>query len=159
MAANREKFLQLVKDKSAKHNIDWRLVDAIVQIESNYDMYAARFEIKSAHCVIPDKFAKINLTTIATEEVLQKFSWGLCQIMGSTARWLGFQGPIPFLCDPDINLTLACRYLAKLKEDHGVLEHIVASYNAGNVRRTSDGKLINQEYVDRVLKIYHMPHI
>lgn len=155
MPFNRDKLLPSVKEKAAKFNLDFRLVDAIVQTESAYNIYAIRYEAKSTHHVIPEKFARINFTTVATEEQLQKFSWGLCQIMGSTARWLGYQGPLPYLCDIDTNLQWACRYLAKLRDDHGgVVEQIIASYNAGSVRRDSAGAFVNQGYVDKVLNAY-----
>ncbi len=151
----REKLLPLVKEKSGKYQLDFKLVDAIIQTESSYNIYAVRFEPKSTGLVIPSKYARINFTTEESELTLQKFSWGITQIMGSTARWLGYQGPMPFLCDVDTNLNWACRYLSKLKSEHGVNDQVIASYNAGSPRRKPSGDFVNQEYVDRVLKIYN----
>ncbi len=151
---NRENILPLVKEKAAKFNLDPLLLDAIIQIESAYNVYAVRFEEKSIYKVIPEKFARMNFITTKTEETMQKVSWGICQVMGSTARWLGFKGPLPMLCDPGINLNWACRYLSKLRDEHGLIENIISAYNAGSVRRDKQGLFSNQEYVNKVLKIY-----
>ena len=149
--ALRENLLPIVKDKASRSKLDYRLVDAIVKTESNYDIYAVRYEPKFSSNVISEKYAKINATTNLTEQQLQKFSWGLCQIMGATARWLGFQGPLPYLCEPNTNLIWGCRYLAKLKNEYGTLEYIISAYNQGSIRRLEDGKFSNQAYVDKVL--------
>lgn len=149
----REKLLPLVREKALKYNLDYKLLDAIIQVESSYNIYAVRFEAKSKSFVIPSKFAKINFITDETEEMLQKFSWGICQVMGSTARWLGYQGPIPHLCNADTNLNWACRFISRLKDQHGVIENIIASYNAGSVRRKPDGSFINQAYVNKVVSV------
>lgn len=148
---DRLKWLPLVKDRSNRYGIDCKMLDAIIQVESNYDIYAMRFESKMKSSVIAANFAKMNSVTTATEEILEKFSWGLCQIMGSTARWMGFQGPMPLLCDPDVNVNLGAKYLARLKEQHGVSDAIISAYNAGSIRRLTDGKFKNQAYVDKVL--------
>jgi soluble lytic murein transglycosylase-like protein len=45
----------------------------------------------------------------------QQASWGLCQVMGATAREEGFRGPyLTQLCDPATNLPIGCSVLAKL---------------------------------------------
>ena len=151
----REKLLPLVKEKSTRYSLDYRLLDAIIQVESNYNIYAMRLEDKAKNFVIPAKFAHINFITIETEVALQKFSWGLCQVMGATARWLGFQGPLPVLCEPETNLNWCCRYLCRLRDEYGgILENVIAAYNGGSIRRNSTGEFFNQTYVDKIIKIY-----
>jgi len=42
----------------------------------------------------------------------QQASWGLLQVMGSTAREFGFLGPyLPELCDPEKGLMIGAKYL------------------------------------------------
>ncbi len=142
----------LVKEKCRNYpSVDPKLVDAIIQVESGYNPWAVRYEPKFTIRNIPDKYARMNGITVETERVLNKMSFGLGQIMGSTARWLGFQGPLTALCDPELNVTWMCKYLIKLKTENHVLENVIASYNAGSVRRDAEGKLVNQDYVDKVI--------
>ncbi len=149
---DRERLVPQIKKVADRYSLNPKLVEAIAFVESTFNQWAIRFEPKSRSNVIPHKFATINLTTDITEETGQKFSWGLLQIMGSTARWMGYHGPLPLLCDVDTNLIWGCRYLSKLKDDFGVTENMIAAYNAGCVRRNQDGKFVNQAYVDKVLK-------
>jgi len=69
------------------------------------------------------------------EPRLKDASYGLCQILCSTARDLGFQGECHKLFDPDLNLRLGAKYLAFLL---GVFRFnqllAVAAYNAGPAR-------------------------
>jgi soluble lytic murein transglycosylase-like protein len=150
----RENLLPQLKLVASDYHLDYKLVDAIIQVESAYKVLAMRFEPKSKSLVIPAKYARMNLVTEDTETTLQKFSWGLCQIMGSTARWLGFKGPLPLLLESNINFRWACEYLRRLEDEHVIVENVVASYNAGSVRRTPTGEFVNQYYVDKVLRIY-----
>ena len=67
----------------------------------------------------------------ATELWQQRASWGLCQVMGATARFLGFRGAfLSALCHPDIGLELGARYLASLLRRMDESDALSA-YNAG----------------------------
>lgn len=152
MSNMRDHLIPEIKKKASKYHLDFQLLDAIIQTESEYNFYAIRFEPSSTYQVSSDKFSKFNGTTIITEQTLQKFSWGLFQIMGSSARGLGFSGPMPSLCDIDTNLELGCKLIIDLKKKYSSIEDLCAAYNAGTVRKGSDGKYVNQIYVDKVME-------
>lgn len=85
-------------------------------------------------------------------------SWGLMQVMGQTARELGFKGKFEELLDPAVGLYWGCRYLNKQKsryyERHG-WSGVLAAYNGGSPRVREDGKFVNQYYVTKVLEYAH----
>jgi hypothetical protein len=93
--------------------------------------------------------------TLNTEILMQKTSWGLMQIMGATARSVGFDGWLPELTDAKTNVRTGTAYLALMMgrhyKRHG-LPGVIAAYNAGSPRTRPDGKFVNQSYVDKVLK-------
>jgi soluble lytic murein transglycosylase-like protein len=168
-----KKVIDIVISNSRKYDIPFELITAIIEIESNGDTNAVRSElsryVKSSasaytqaidssfrYLVNPGLFAtKIGISTL-TEEVLQRMSFGLLQVMGYTARSapLNFEGNLMTLCDPSIGVDLGCRYLAKqmlrYKRD---FKKVIASYNAGSARYKDD-VFINQRYVDKVYTQY-----
>ena len=125
------------------------LVRAIVSVESDFDPWACRYE--------PDYKWILDWPdcagSMATELYHQRTSWGLMQIMGATARWLGYQEPwLSMLLDARVNLVWGCRYLREqLARNAGAIPAAVAGYNAGTARRTPAGNFINQRYVDKVV--------
>lgn len=91
-------------------------------------------------------------------------SYGLAQLLSSTARALGWRGTDPAeLYAPAVNLPLAARYLADLlRQTGGDLAKAASGYNAGlSAKRPGDAKrindtdpnapFINQAYSDRVM--------
>lgn len=68
-------------------------------------------------------------------------------IMGSTARQMGFDGPLVQLCDPVTGLHYGCLYLASLVKAHG-LEKGLDAYNDGR----ADGKGPGSIYAVDILK-------
>ncbi len=153
MGKMRDHLLPVVKLKALKYHLDEKLMDAIIQVESNYNFYAVRFEAKTDYLNNPARFAKLNFTTISSEQTLQHFSWGLFQIMGFLARDLEFLGPMPSLCDVDTNLELGCKFLSKLGKKYHSVTDIISAFNAGvPAKDPSTGKYINQLYVDKVLE-------
>jgi hypothetical protein len=67
----------------------------------------------------------------------QRASYGLCQVMGATAREAGFSGDFRELYRPRVNLDLAVRHLRQLYARHdGNLFDAIASYHAGDPRST-----------------------
>jgi hypothetical protein len=147
-------FESLIAKECLARGLDTNLLTAIIQVESSFNPWAMRFEPASRTLVTPSQFAKLLGITTATEETAQKSSWGLGQVMGSTARWLGFHGSIPQLCDPETGIYWACEYFQKNCLKNKGLSAQIASYNAGSVRRNQDGTIMNQAYVDRVLGVY-----
>jgi len=142
--------LNLIYQKARRFGLDPILVASIVFQESRGFVYAVRLEpdFKWTHRV--DHFAKYQNTTPETEENLQKHSFGLMQIMGGTARSIGFDGALPALYKPENNLFWGCKYLARLKEKYPDEKDMVAAYNAGSPRKTPTGEYVNQRYVDQV---------
>ncbi len=102
----RDQLLPLVIETAKKYRIDPAMLDAIIVTESAYNPWSIRFEPDFKPTTIPNGFAKKNGITAETEGQLLKFSFGLCQIMGDTARRLGFCGMLTSLCDPGTNLAL-----------------------------------------------------
>lgn len=133
------------------------LVKNIIRVESSGNPYAIRYEENYKYVVSPSTFAKMNGISAETEMHCQKMSWGLMQIMGGTARSMGYKGTIAKLLDPKTNLEWGVRYLQKLGHVHGwgTPEH-VASYNAGAPRRDERGKLVNNAYVVKVLGVKYV---
>lgn len=136
------------------HELDPILVASIIAVESGFMPFTARYEegFKYIRADYRD-LARISRVTDETEKTLEKMSIGLMQIMGATARDLGFRGNLAKLFDWQTNLTWGCSYLAKLHKRHTNPESVISAYNAGTPRKIG-GKFTNQEYVDRVLIKY-----
>lgn len=147
--------LNLIENMSVAHQLPFPLVFAIVQVESAGNPFAMRYEpaffsryvVGKGHLVYPP-------CSRATEEQLRAMSFGLMQIMGQTAREMGFEGPfLTELLDPTINLDWGCRKLAQqIKRYKGDVESAVAAYNAGSARRDVNGQWVNRSYVEKVRK-------
>lgn len=146
----RATLLNLVIDTAEKHDIDARMLDAIIVTESTYDPLASRYEPHYKWLATPDLFAASCKVSVELEAELQKTSMGLCQIMGGTARDCGYTDKLLRLLDPKTNLTMACRYITRIKRRYSKLEDIISAYNAGSVRLVG-ARYSNQDYVDLVL--------
>jgi len=129
--------------------IDPYLLAAIVQVESEGNPFAARYEAGYKYISKAATHAATNHTSLNTEVELQKFSLGLCQMMGGVFRELGLTGPLPQAFDPEINLAYGAKKIAILNAKYSVLEDVISSYNGGTPRKVSGG-YENQKYVDAV---------
>jgi hypothetical protein len=141
-------ILTLAKEHS--QTIDPMLITAICMVESGGNPWAVRHEPGYQWCV---PGAKRPLTCPeATEGFLQRTSWGLGQIMGATARDLGFDGWLTELLDPALNMIWVCSFIERLAARlYGHREDVISAYNAGSPRKTPGGQYVNQAYVDKVL--------
>lgn len=126
-----------------RNGLEPMLLAALVMRESSGNPFAGRFEegypflfdvLKKKplrwerQAVIPS----LGTCSGATERVWQQTSWGLCQVMGGTARELGFSGPfLSALSQPEEGAEYGARYLAKLVRLHG-LQDGLSAYNAGS---------------------------
>lgn len=145
----------LVRAVAKAHDLDPDFVLGLVKTESNWDKYAVRYEAHWKYFVEPVKFSQLNRITIPTETELQKFSWGLPQVMGGKARELGYTGPLTELVRPEVVMPYACQFLKKLLDRYKAYEHVAAAYNAGTVIFDSKtGLFRNQQYVSKVLLNY-----
>lgn len=137
----------------AKGNyIDETLFQAIIEVESAWQPYTLRFEPTYKYLLQHRDFASHLGVTNETEEVCQKTSWGLVQIMGGKAREFGFKALMPKLLEPGENLYYGCKLIQSLytRYGHDHEADVIAAYNAGSALRTAGGMYMNQRYVDKV---------
>lgn len=128
------------------------LIEAIIQIESGGDRCAMRYEPNYQWLYQPYD-VKPKTSTRETEETGQKFSYGPMQVMGGTARELGYRGWLSDLCGPK-GVQYGVKYLNQLYSKYGDWTDVVAAYNAGKPRKAADGSYVNQGYVDKVMGVW-----
>lgn len=126
------------------------LVAAIITVESRWNPYAVRYEPNYQWLHAPEKHARRHGTSREAEVHFQRFSWGLMQILGATAREIGFSLPMPALCEPMIGVEYGIRYLMTLKRNYRHRDDLIAAYNAGSAKKDASGRYLNQGYVDKV---------
>jgi soluble lytic murein transglycosylase-like protein len=139
----------LIAKKAAEAAVEPELVKAIIAVESGGQPLVVRFEPDWRYLLRPELYARRLKITIPTETMLQQFSWGLMQVMGSVARELGFNGHMTQLCDVETNLHYGCKKLAMLTAKYPTTSDAIAAYNAGSPRMVQ-GRYDNQGYVDKV---------
>ncbi len=144
-------FLPIVTKLCSERSLDSDLICALIQTESAWNPYAVRFELSFQFIENPAVHAKRNGITQKTERYLQKFSWGLGQIMGGTARGLGYRGPLTQLVDPEVNIELIGEYFIKRCLRYSDEQKQIAAYNAGSVVM-QNGRFINEDYVLKVTR-------
>lgn len=138
----RDGLMQLAENAAAAHGLDPALVKAVCHHESgNWQPWAIRYE-PGFYSRYIEKMAGLS----ATEKTARAFSYGLMQIMGQTARELGFDGEyLAELLDPVINIEYGCRKLAKcLERTYGDVPAALLQYNGGG----------NPSYPNLVLQHY-----
>ena len=153
----------LARTFAQKHGIPEQLLRAVVHVESAGDPWAMRFEpgyqwlwdVRAGRPYRgdPQSLPAPSFVSQETELTGQKTSWGLMQVMGAVARELGYRGRyLSVLCDADIGMEYGCRHLVALHTRFGTQgwEAVAAAYNAGSPRRDSNGRWVNQAYIDRI---------
>lgn len=151
----------LANEIAKKHEIDPNLIMAIVTVESAWNPWACRYEPLFASRLAGNikihtevvRLAERNCITVETEYVFQSTSFGLMQIMGASARDLGYLGPLSALFDPQLNLEWGCIKVRQLLDRYPNLEDAIASYNGGSPRRDPVLQRLEpqlQEYVNKV---------
>lgn len=146
-------ILTAIHNECDKKDLDVLLIKAIILTEcSNLNTKAMRFEPTFMHYWKVSEFAKEQGIDTKTEMMLQKCSFGLMQIMGGTARGLGYKGILVDLLDPKVNIEWGTQYFKKNCMRYIYVNDQIAAYNAGSVIKTVDGKYSNQFYVDKVLR-------
>lgn len=145
---------KIIEEHAKLFDLDANLIKAIIKIESNFDTFALRYEKNFRYLVNPQRFAiRFNVTT-ETETALQRFSYGLMQIMGAVAREHNFPNRLMELLDPINNIMYGCMHLAKFKKKYPEMSDYVSSYNQGSPRKTTTGLYVNQDYVKKVMAEY-----
>ena len=146
----------LIEAAANVHGLPVQLVSAVVGVESGGDACAFRYEPAFYERYIRGnpQVRAVRPCSLETERTAQATSWGLMQVMGATARGLGYPGAfLSGLTRPEEGLEYGCRLLAKLAKRHEAghgWPGVVAAYNAGSVRFTPGGGFVNQSYVDKI---------
>lgn len=147
-------LVEVIKIQADYWALDWRLVAAIVIVESSGVSAVNRYEPKWRWYFNPSYWAKRLKITDKTEFINQAISWGPMQVMGAVARELGYKDNLPALIYPKTGIFYGCKKLHKLKIKYNEdIEDMIAAYNAG-AARYRDGILLNHEYVDKVMNNY-----
>ena len=126
----------LIESKAARHLLPSNLIQATILVESSGNPFATRFEPAFYDRYIKNKpFSFIPPgCSKDTEAIGRATSWGLLQIMGETARCIGFRGWFGELLTPEVGLEWGCRYLARLRDrffESGGWEVVCRAYNGG----------------------------
>lgn len=128
--------LDLVAKFSNRYGLTAPLVCAVCEQESSWNVWASRYE---------PEFERRYLAAWGSNPTEQKHratSWGLMQVMGQTARELGYNHLLPALCDPENGLDLGCKKLRQcLDAVGGDFTAALLRYNGGS----------NQNYPVQVL--------
>lgn len=133
-----------------------KLTQAVIEVESAFVSLRTKYEPHYKYTIgIPDFAHKLGISE-STEEVFQKVSWGLMQVMGGVAREYGFQGHLLELCStPTYGLYFGMRHLFNYYKRYKNMPDAIAAYNAGSPRRIAGGgPYENQQYVDKVLAAF-----
>ncbi len=138
-------------DLCARFKVDSTVFAAIISVESSWRTYAFRYEPGFYYTENVEKMARAHGITEASERVLQKSSFGLSQIMGGTARSIGYRGTLTALFQPETNLEWGLKYFAFNAKRYTQVTDMIAAYNAGSAKKDIAGKYFNQDYVDKVL--------
>lgn len=131
-------------------------MESWVAQESSWDPYATREEPGFyKRYVVP------NLTTrrAKREQWQLATSYGVLQVMGQTAREMGFEGKfIPQLVDPSLGFFYGVKYLMHQKgRGDGSWSQALAAYNGG-IGGTPNNRTApyrNQFYVDEIIERIH----
>ena len=138
----------LIFENSSRHNIPVEIICGIISQESGWRTDATRYEPAFQRKYIDTKYQNFRekwRRDMAT-------SWGLMQVMGITARELGFRGDPCELLNPPVGVRWGCKKLAELMRRYpDAPKDVISAYNAGSPRRDKDGKYVNQYYVNKVL--------
>ena len=141
----KEELVTLAKAKAREHGLDPALFCALVETESNWDRWAARYEpgFKKRYIDPIESIDRFGATSYATEREHRSTSWGLCQVMGQVAREMGCEvRSLTELCDPETGLEYGAKRLAKaLLRKGGDIREALLNYNGGS----------DTAYPDRVL--------
>jgi len=126
----------LIESTASTHNLPPELIRAMVMVESGGNPFAMRFEP-----IFYDHYLKGKPLSFIpsgcskdTEAICRAISFSYLQIMGETARSMGFRGWFGELLTPGVGLEWGCRYLARLRDrffESGGWETVCRAYNGG----------------------------
>ncbi len=149
--------------------VDANLIAAIIQTESGGVPWRQRFEAvyqpdegdgddffrilpARKYLVSPERWAKQCGISVATETMQQYTSHGLMQVMGYTARGMGYDDNLTEMLEPGIGIYWGSLYLGQKLKAYQSVKSAVAAYNRGTAQRKKDSlEFVNQPYVDKVM--------
>lgn len=113
---------ELIRLNATKFGLDPKLVACIILQESGGDPDAYRFEDEFYDRYLRDKkredlagFVPKSIPTFKSEKRARSCSWGVMQVMGETARCVGFAEKwLPRLALSEFNVEIGCKYLSQL---------------------------------------------
>ena len=154
---------RLIRKKANAHGFDADVVCALIWHESRGNPWAARVEpgffdryIKNAPAAtLPGYFPNFPPSE-ATERWARSTSWGLMQIMGNTARLIGYKKrDLTRLLIPAINLEYGCLYLAQCfsKATGEGKERLCAALAAYNTGRANAAATLYDETILKILDV------
>ena len=134
-----------------KYKVPVPLIKAIIKKESGGNFWATRYERHLR------KAGWYKRTILGIDLIMDYHfcSFGLMQILYGMAKHYGMWGSPFKLYRPDLGIKYGCKHLRFIMRRYKNLKDVVSVYNAGSVRKTSDGHYSNQEYVDDVMKFYY----
>lgn len=111
--------------------LDVPLVCAVCEQESSWNPWSVRYEAAFHARYIQPLIEKGEVKT-ATESACRAMSFGLMQIMGQTARELGFTGVfLSELCDPKLGTDFGCKKLRRCFDLKVDASAALLAYNGG----------------------------
>ena len=140
-----ERYGAIIAEKALAHDLDSRLVIAVIEQESGGNPWAMRHEPKFRWFwnvatgtpwhgpAVAEAFAHLPGCSRETEFEGQRTSWGMMQVMGAVARERGFKGAfLSELADPATGIEYGCRHLSGLlKRANGDVRHGLLRFNGG----------------------------
>lgn len=157
------RFRAAIEHAAATHGLDPDLVEAVVEQESAGRWFAYRYEpaFYTRYLMNKPEWRGREPREVAA-------SYGLMQVMFTTAIENGFRGAPWDLFRPDVALDLGCKHLARLVAamrarytggtvgaENTILRSALASYNGGTRGNEPDGAPDrNHAYADAVMARY-----
>lgn len=125
-----DELIVMLKAEATRQSLDPALMCAIAEQESNWEIYATRYE---------DAFYNRYLKKLypgkpTTESIQRAISFGVLQLMGQSAREIGYSAiGLATLLEPIINFRFGCMHFAnKLKSAKGDVEKALLLWNGGS---------------------------
>lgn len=116
------RYWRVIKLKARRFGLDPYILAGIVARESGGDPWAVRAEPTYKWLWGEKK----------QDFYMQCISYGLCQVMGATAREFGFKGYLTQLCEPHLGLQYGASYLTWcLHKTDGDIDKALLKYNGG----------------------------
>jgi len=169
--AREDEFDEIIRRKAEEHGLTYTLIKGIIAKESSFNPNAIKPEPGFFKAYFKNLKAQVLRSKSKHDDRWIKYpnifscSYGLMQVLYSTALQFGFTGQYPSdLADPETGIEYGCRYLVsrfeyaitKFEDTDEIKPAAIAGYNggAGAVKtKIRTGKVYpNQKYVDAVLE-------